>query len=154
MPHEFTAFDNQIVLPHSRAYEGIIIRRSEEMPWVLAFSGWQRDRAVEVHERYLDLGDFLKGLGITMEQCDKALGVDLDSKPCSCVTIIACGRTSVDELVESRYAALREGQETLGLFTGCGRVSSVLSLYRCLQCGRWMCSECLRRHFQTSKHDE
>lgn len=75
-------------------------------------------------------------------------------EPCNCKTIIACGRSSVSDDVEAYYAAERDGQETPGLYTGCGVVSSVLLLFRCLQCGRWMHADCLRSHFRTSAHDQ
>jgi hypothetical protein len=73
-----------------------------------------------------------------------------DWAPCDCVTVMICGRTSHLDDTEARFAALREGQETPGLYTGCGVGGAVLSLYRCLQCGRWMHASCLRIHFETS----
>lgn len=75
-----------------------------------------------------------------------------DWKPCDCITTIICGRSSHVEEAEAHFAALREGQETPGLFTGCGVGQSVLTMYRCIQCARWMHRECLRRHFETSTH--
>jgi 8-oxo-dGTP diphosphatase len=58
---------------------------------------------------------------------------------------LTCGRTYRDDDTEVRTPVFRQGENAS--FTGCGGPLVFLYTYRCLQCGRWMHGECLRKHF-------
>lgn len=71
---------------------------------------------------------------------------------------ITCGNTHMIEPAERIVRAIRasEGFEETG---GCGRVfdaSNVFQLnqlYRCVECGQWLCKPCILTHFaKTSDH--
>lgn len=56
-----------------------------------------------------------------------------------------CGNTGIDPATERRIRSLRG--ETPPGFDGCGNEVSWILVYRCLECGRYMHAECLRKHF-------
>jgi hypothetical protein len=75
------------------------------------------------------------------------------------MTLIACGRTNVDDRSEAITRAWREdgGFRTDG---GCGFVVDtdnpiqLARLYRCVECGRFLCKPCIFTHFKESNHDD
>lgn len=66
---------------------------------------------------------------------------------------VVCGRTHVDDRAEEIATRWRsaDGYRTGG---GCGGALSLLTAYRCLECGRWMHADCLRQHFAESGDDQ
>lgn len=72
---------------------------------------------------------------------------------------IACGQTSPNPHTEALFRAMREadGHATDG---GCGSVIDfanpihLATVYRCLECGRWLHKRCILAHFAESRHDE
>jgi hypothetical protein len=73
------------------------------------------------------------------------------------VTVLACGRTNLDDRSEEITRVLREEQ---GFRTdgGCGRLYDLdnpighMRIYRCRECARWLCGPCIDRHFLESDH--
>ena len=71
---------------------------------------------------------------------------------------IACGRTYIHDGAEAVIRAMRE-QEGFATGGGCGRDIAVdrllsLSLYRCVECGRFMHKHCILAHFDETAHDK
>jgi hypothetical protein len=66
---------------------------------------------------------------------------------------ITCGADHPDPEIA---AALRRMREEAGYPTegGCGKRMCWTLAFRCVECGRWMHRDCIRKHFQESKHDQ
>ena len=75
------------------------------------------------------------------------------------MTVVTCGRSSMDDRVEASLQANRQHQgfQTNG---GCGQDFDLDSLihhmkvYRCVECARWLCKPCIAAHFEESRHDK
>lgn len=74
------------------------------------------------------------------------------------MTVITCGVTHLIPLVERITQAIRDshGFKQSG---GCGvdfdmdNPTRLNQMYRCVECGRWLCKPCILRHFsETSDH--
>lgn len=74
------------------------------------------------------------------------------------MTVITCGVTSLNAQAEAimRHMREAEGFRTDG---GCQRAfnldSALLAslIYRCVECGRWLCKPCILAHFAETQHD-
>lgn len=72
------------------------------------------------------------------------------------MTLITCGITHVERRSEEMTRAMREagGFELDG---GCGLIFDtdyplqMARLFRCVECGRWLCKTCILAHFEETR---